>query len=59
VVGIDAWAWRQGHRYGTRVVDLQRGGPLDGLEERLAQMVAGWLQAHPAGQIVARDRAEA
>ena len=59
VVGIDDWAWRKGHRYGTIVVDLERGCPIDVLEDRLADTVADWLRAHPEVQIVARDRAEA
>ena len=59
VVGIDDWAWRKGHRYGTIVVDLERGCPIDVLEDRLAETVAAWLQAHPEVEVVARDRAEA
>ena len=59
VVGIDDWAWRKGHRYGTIVVDLERSCPIDVLEDRLAETVAAWLQAHPGVRVVARDRAEA
>ena len=40
VIGIDDWAWRKGHRYGTIVVDLERGCPIDVLEDRLAETVA-------------------
>jgi transposase len=59
VVGIDDWSWRKGHRYGTIVVDLERGCPIDVLEDRLAETVENWFKAHPEMQIVARDRAEA
>ena len=59
VIGIDDWAWRKGHRYGTIVVDLERGCPIDVLEDRLTETVAAWLQAHPEVKVVARDRAEA
>jgi transposase len=59
VVGIDDWSWRKGHRYGTIVVDLERGCPIDVLEDRLAETVADWLRAHPEGQIGARARAAA
>jgi transposase len=58
VVGIDDWAWRTGHRYGTIVVDLERGCPIDVLEDRLADTVAAWFKAHPEVNVVARDRAE-
>jgi transposase len=59
VIGLDDWAWHKGHRYGTIVVDLERGCPLDVLEDRLADTVADWLKGHPDVKIVARDRAEA
>jgi transposase len=58
VVGIDDWAWRKGHRYGTLVVDLERGCPIAVLEDRLADTVADWFKAHPEVHVVARDRAE-
>jgi transposase len=59
VVGIDDWAKRKGHTYGTLVVDLHRRCPIDLLEDRTSEAVAAWLQAHPEVTVVARDRAEA
>jgi transposase len=59
VIGIDDWAYRKGRRYGTLVVDLERGCPVDLLEDRLAETVAAWLRAHPDVTVVARDRADA
>ena len=59
VIGIDDWAYRKGRRYGTIVVDLERGCPADLLEDRLAETVAVWLRAHPEVTVVARDRADA
>jgi transposase len=59
VVGIDDWAWRQGHRDGPIGGALARGCPIDVLEDRLAETGADWCKAPPAGQAVARDRAEA
>jgi transposase len=59
IIGIDDWAWRKGNRYGTIVVDLERGCPIDVLEDRAAETVAAWLQSHPGVTVVARDRAEA
>jgi transposase len=58
-VGIDDWAKRKGHTYGTIVVDLDRRCPVELLEDRTAETVAAWLQAHPEVTVVARDRAEA
>jgi transposase len=59
VIGIDDWAKRKGHTYGTIVVDLDRHCPVDLLEDRTAETVAAWLQDHPEVTVVARDRAEA
>jgi len=59
IIGIDDWAWRKGQHYGTLVVDLEQGCPIDVLEDRAAETVAAWLQSHPDVTIVARDRAEA
>ena len=58
-VGLDDWAKRKGHTYGTIVVDLDRRCPVDLLEDRSAETIAAWLQAHPEVTVVARDRAEA
>lgn len=59
VVGVDDWAWRKGHRYGSIVVDLERGCPIDVLEDRKADTIAAWFKAHPDVSIAARDRADA
>ena len=44
VVGIDDWAWRKGQRYGTIVVDLERGDVLDLLPDRDAADRGGLAQ---------------
>ena len=59
VIGIDDWAKRKGRTYGTIIVDLERGCPVDLLDDRLAETVAAWLRAHPEVTVVARDRADA
>lgn len=50
VVGIDDWAIRRGHHYGTIVVDLERREPIEVLEGREATTVADWLRAHPTSR---------
>ena len=55
-VGIDDWAWSKGRRYGTIVVDLERGRVIDLLPGRDAQAVERWLAAHPGVELITRDR---
>jgi transposase len=56
VVGIDDWAWRKGHRYGTLICDLERRTVIDLLPDREPATVAAWLAARPSIEIIARDR---
>ena len=55
-VGIDDWAWRKGQKYGTIVVDLERGEIIDLLPDRDADTVKTWLTEHPGVELVSRDR---
>ncbi|MCA1838205.1 MAG: ISL3 family transposase, partial [Actinobacteria bacterium] len=55
-VGIDDWAFRRSHRYGTILVDLERHEVIDLLEDREAATVSAWLKRHPEIRIIARDR---
>jgi len=56
VIGIDDWAWKRGHRYGTIVCDLERRRIVDILPDREAATVEAWLFARPEIGIVSRDR---
>ena len=40
VVGIDEWAWKKGHRYGTILCDLEQGRVIDLLPNRNTEAVA-------------------
>jgi transposase len=59
VLGVDDWAFRKGHRYGTILVDLEQHQIVEVLPARSAEPVVEWLQAHPGVEIVSRDRAPA
>jgi transposase len=56
VIGVDDFAKRKGHAYGTIIVDLERRRPLELLEDRTAPTLATWLEAHPGLEIVCSDR---
>jgi transposase len=59
VLGIDDWAWKKRHRYGTILCDLEAGKVIDLLPDRESKTVAAWLREHPGTQIISRDRASA
>ena len=56
IIGIDDWAWRRNHRYGTLICDLERRKTIALLPDREPATAEAWLRGQPQIAAVARDR---
>ena len=55
-IGVDDWAWRKGIRYGSIIIDYERGHPIDLLGDRGADSFEKWIEEHKKVGVVSRDR---
>ena len=55
-VGVDDWAWRKGVTYGSIIIDLEHGWPIDLLGDRETDSFRSWMEWHKHVCLVSRDR---
>ena len=58
MLGVDDFAFRRGRNYGTILVDLETHQPIALLEDRKAETLVTWLEAHPGIEVLSRERSK-
>jgi hypothetical protein len=59
VLGVDDFAVKRGHHYGTVLIDCENHRVLDLVEGRDGSPLADWLLQHESPEVICRDRASA
>jgi transposase len=52
ILGVDDFALKKGHVYGTIILDMETGERVDVLPDRTADTLTTWLREHPGAEIV-------
>lgn len=55
-IGVDDWAWLKGVTYGSIIIDLENGWPIDLLGDRETESFRKWMEQHGDVRLVSRDR---